>query len=139
MQRVYPCILTPETGGGFSVSFPDVPEALTDGGDCAEALAMAEDALVAALGSYVQRREDIPAPSPVAAGQRGIVVRSMVAAKLALYSAMRTRCMTKADLARRMGSSEGAIKNLLDIDRPARIGRIEQALRMVHAAEPAFP
>ena len=47
---------------------------------------------------------------------------------------MRTRRMTKADLARRMGSSEGAIQHLLDIDRPARIGRIEQALRAVHAA-----
>ena len=46
MRYVYPCVLTPEEGGdGFSVSFPDVPEALTCGDDRAEALAMAEDAL----------------------------------------------------------------------------------------------
>ena len=32
MRYTYPCILTPEPeAGGFSVSFPDVPEALTGG------------------------------------------------------------------------------------------------------------
>ena len=82
MQYAYPCVLTPETNGGFSVSFPDVPEALTNGDDHAEALAMAEDALVAALGAYIQCRENIPPPSPVIDGQRRIAVRSIVAAWL---------------------------------------------------------
>ena len=43
MRYAYPCVLTPEEDGdGFSISFPDVPEALTCGDDRAEALAMAE-------------------------------------------------------------------------------------------------
>ena len=63
MQYIYPCVLTPEDEGGFFVSFPDVPEALTGGDDRAEALEMAEDALGAALGMYVEAREDIPVPS----------------------------------------------------------------------------
>ena len=62
MQYVYPCVLTPENEGGFFVSYPDVPEALTGGDNRAEALAMAEDALAAALGMYVKEREDIPVP-----------------------------------------------------------------------------
>ena len=46
MQYTYPCILTPESeAGGFSVSFPDVPEALTCGDCRTEALEKAEDAL----------------------------------------------------------------------------------------------
>ena len=31
MRYAYPCVLTPEKSGGYSVSFPDVPEALTCG------------------------------------------------------------------------------------------------------------
>ncbi len=131
MQYSYPCVLTPEANGGFSVSFPDVPEALTSAGDYAEALVMAEDALVAALGAYIQCREDIPSPSPVIDGQKRIAVRSIVAAKLALYSAMRAQCITKTELARRMGLSEGTIRKLLNLDHRSHIGQVERALRMV--------
>ena len=42
MRYLYPCVLEQEEGGGFVVSFPDVPGANTCGDDRAEALAMAE-------------------------------------------------------------------------------------------------
>ena len=83
MQYVYPCVLTPEDEGGFFVSFPDVPEALTGGDDRADALAIAEDALGAALSMYVKEREDIPVPSAAVAGQVLVAVPTIVAAKLA--------------------------------------------------------
>ena len=83
MQYIYPCVLTPEDEGGFFVSFPDVPEALTGGDDRAEALEMAEDALGAALGMYAEAREDIPVPSAVLPGQALVAVSTIVAAKLA--------------------------------------------------------
>ena len=51
MRYAYPCILEPEAGDGFSVSFPDVPGALTCGDSRTEARARAEDALVGALGA----------------------------------------------------------------------------------------
>ena len=89
MRYVYPCVLTPETDGGYSVSFPSVPEALTCGDDRDEALAMAEDALAVALGSYMQCREDIPVPETAVGEQEMIAVPLVVAAKLALYTAMR--------------------------------------------------
>ncbi len=89
MRYAYPCVLTPEKSGGYSVSFPDVPEALTYGDDRDEALAMAEDALAVALGSYMQCREDIPVPDALADEQEMVAVPRVVAAKLALYTAMR--------------------------------------------------
>ena len=91
MRYVYPCVLTPEKNGGYSVSFPNVPEALTCGGDRDEALAMAEDALAVALGSYMQCREDIPVPDAVTDKQEMVAVPPVVAAKLALYTAMSGR------------------------------------------------
>ena len=90
MFYVYPCVFeNPEEGGGFYVTFPDVPGALTGGNDRGEALEVAEDALTAALAGYVQEHRDIPVPSAVMDGQELVAVSPVVAAKLALYTAMR--------------------------------------------------
>ena len=89
MRYAYPCVLTPEKSGGYSVSFPNVPQALACGHDRDDALAMAEDALAVALGSYMQCREDIPVPDAAAGEQEMVAVPRAAAAKLAHYSAMR--------------------------------------------------
>lgn len=130
MQYAYPCILASE-GDGFSVSFPDIPEALTCGIDRRDALTQAIDALVAALSACVYAREDIPVPSAVIKGQELISVPLIVASKLALYSAMRRQGMTKTALARRLGLSEGAVRKLLDPDHRSHIGQVEKALRVL--------
>ena len=127
MQYAYPCVLTSEEDG-VSVSFPDIPEALTCGNDRLEVLAQASDALVTALCAYVSGRESIPVPSPIVNGQELIAVPLIVAAKLALYSAMRRQGITKTALARRLGLSEGAVRKLLDPDHRSHIGQVEKAL-----------
>ena len=129
MRYAYPCVLVPEESNGFSVSFPDVPEALTCGKDRSEALAMSEDALVAALGAYVRGGQDIPIPSTEAAGQPLVAVRPVVAAKLALYSAMRRQGISKVALAARIGVSEGSVRKLLNPDHRSHIGQVERALQ----------
>ena len=64
MKYIYPCVLHPEEGDGFRVSFPDVKGANTSGATREEALEMANDALVAALGASSRLQEDLPSPSP---------------------------------------------------------------------------
>ncbi len=129
MRYAYPCVLAPEEGGGFSVSFPDVPEALTCGDDRIEALAMAEDALAVALGAYVRAREDIPSPGPLLSEQVMVAVPLVVAAKLALYTAMREQELSKVGLAARLGVSEGAIRKLMNPGHRSHIRQVEKALR----------
>ena len=73
--------------GTVLVSFPDVPEALTEGATRAEALSEAVDCLVATLGGYVNERRTIPRPSP-ARGRPLVELPALAAAKLALYQAM---------------------------------------------------
>ena len=116
MRYAYPCILEPETDGGFSVSFPDVPGALTCGDSCAEALVRAEDALVGALGAHFSLRGAIPLPSPVQEGQELVALRPVAAAKVALYTAMREQGLTNVALGERLGVSEAAVRKLLDPD-----------------------
>ena len=130
MRYAYPCVLARDDGG-VSISFPDVPEALTCGEDRAEAVAMARDALAAALAGYVHERWDIPAPSPAVDGRELIPVPPVTAAKLALYTAMRVHGITNVELAARLDISETAIRKLLNPDHRSHIGQVERALRAV--------
>lgn len=129
MRYAYPCTLVPEDGGGFFVSFPDVPEALTGGGDRLEALRMAEDALAVALAGYVHAGWDIPVPSAVAEKQHLVPLPPVVAAKLALYSAMRAQGVTKVALGEKLGVSESAVRKLLNPEHRSHIGQVKNALR----------
>ena len=86
-----------------------------------EALDMAEDSLVAALGAHFMIRGDIPLPSPVSEGYRPIAVRPLVAAKLALYKAMREQGLTNTDLAERLYMDEEAVHALLNPDQDSDI------------------
>ena len=69
MRYVYPARLARDASGRILAKFPDVPEALTDGADREEALAEAQDALLAALSGYVRARRSIPVLSAPRRGQ----------------------------------------------------------------------
>ena len=133
MQYAYPCNLISheEEGEGFVITFPDVPEAITGAQTRKESLALAEDALVAALAIYVQSGEDVPTPSPVAVGQELVALPPIAAAKLALYTALRTQGITWEALADRLGLSESAVRKLLNPDHYSHISQVVKALRVV--------
>ena len=132
MRYTYPCVLTPEEDdGGFNVTFPNVPEALTCGDDRAEALEMAEDALVVALCAYVDNDEALPVPSEAEEGQVMVAVPPIVAAKLALYTAMRKQGITAGELADRLGLSGDAVRKVMDPDYGSHLTQVEKALRAV--------
>lgn len=128
MQYAYPCMLKPEEDG-VSVSFPDIPGALTCGSDRRDALEQATDALVAALCAYVYAHEGIPEPSAAVDGQELVTLPLIVAAKLALYTTMRKQDITTTALARTLGLSAGAVCKLLDPDHCSQISQIEKALK----------
>jgi antitoxin HicB len=128
MRYAYPCIVAPE-GSGFKAAFPDLPEALTGADTLAETLEFAADALATALAGHVHDRLDIPAPSPAAKGTHLVAVPPLLAAKLALYRAMRTQGITKVALGARLGVTEAAVRKLADPDHRSHIGQIEAALK----------
>lgn len=131
MIYTYPCDLTPDEEGGFLVTFPDVPEAITGGKTYAEALEMGKDALTVALAGYVIANWDIPVPRPVSEGQVLIPLDPIPAAKLALYNAMREQNISEAKLASRLGAAESVVNRLLIPDRYTHITSVMKALRAV--------
>jgi antitoxin HicB len=129
MQYVYPVRLDPEPdGSAIDVSFPDVPEALTWGDNDAEALILAEDCVTGALRGYIKRGWSISKPSPPC-GRPTVTLPPLVAAKIALYEAMRAQEVSPTELAARLGLTETAVRRLLDLDRRSHIDRVEAALR----------
>lgn len=52
-----------EEDGGFVVTFPDVPEAITQGENQKEALWYAREALETGLTMYIEEQRDLPRPS----------------------------------------------------------------------------
>jgi len=128
MKLEYPIALRLQDDGSYLVSFPDIPEALTDGMTNDEALTEAEDCLIAALGGYISERRDIPKPSLPKKGQPTMRVPPLVAAKLSLYQAMRDAQITRVELGKRLGVSEGAVRRLLDLDHKSHIGQVDAGL-----------
>ena len=131
MIYAYPCELTPDEDGAVVATFPDVPEAITGGRDRSAAMAMAEDALATALAGYVHQKRDIPVPGKLVNGQQLVAVPTVVAAKLALFSAMRAQRITKVELAGRLGISESAVRKLANPDHRSHISQVQKALRAV--------
>lgn len=126
-KTAWPVELEPQEDGTILVSFPDIPEALTEGETEDEALAQAQDCLIAALGGYVATRRSIPRPAK-ALGRPMIALPALAAAKIALYVTMRSKRIGSTALAARLGLSEGAVRRLIDLDHRSHIGQIERAL-----------
>jgi len=128
MRYAYPYDLRPQPEGGFTVTFRDVPEAITQGDSATEAAAMAEDALVTALSFYTDSGERLPQPSP-ADGRPLAYVPPLVAAKLALHDAMLAAGISNVALAQLLRTDEKAVRRLRDPLHQSRINQVDAALR----------
>ena len=123
----YPIDLHKEPEGGYSVTFPDFDEALTDGDTLAEAVAEAADCLEEAIAGRMARREDIPAPSP-AKDRPAVTPGAVLAAKTALYEALREQRLSNSAFAVALGVQESEVRRMLDPRHATKIGRLEEAL-----------
>jgi antitoxin HicB len=115
--------------GGIVVSFPDVPEAITQGRDVEDARDMAEEALGLALLTYLQREKPLPRPRAKGRSLVEVAVAPDIAAKLAVLEAFRDSGVSKADLARRIGKDEKEIRRILDPKHPTKLPALTAALR----------
>jgi antitoxin HicB len=128
LRFVYPYTVRRSGDGAWQVRFPDVPESMTAGDAKDEARALAEDALLAALGGYGKLKRDLPVPSRQRAGQFVVAVPMLQSAKLALYQAMREAKLSNVTLARKLGKHEGEVRRMLDLDHETKIAALESAL-----------
>lgn len=121
----YPVKLEPDSGG-YVVSFPDIPEALTQGDSREHALEMALDALVTAFEFYFEDNQQIPAPGPVT--DEYVEVPASVVAKVLLLNSFVTSGINQAELATRMGVKKQEVTRLFDLHHSTKIDTIQRGL-----------
>ena len=61
----YPAIFHKAEEGGFWITFPDLPECITEGDDMEEAYNMAVDALGLTLTDRIKSKEELPKASDI--------------------------------------------------------------------------
>jgi antitoxin HicB len=127
-MRAYPAALTPDPDGGFTVTFRDIPEAITEGDSREEAVLRAEDALESALAMYIVAKEPLPQPSEPEPGEVTVPLSALGMARTALYDAMREQGVGRAELARRLRWHLPQIARLLDLRHASRMEHVEAAL-----------
>lgn len=114
--------------GGYQITFPDVPEAITGGADEAEARVNAAEALGLALRGIVAMGRPMPVPSANGKGLVPIAVEPNTAFKLAVIEAFNESGISKSELARRLGRGETEARRILDPDHATGLALMRAAL-----------
>jgi antitoxin HicB len=127
-QFTYPARLKKDKAGFYLVTFPDFPEAATDGETMEESLHNAADALEEAIAGRINRGDTVPRPGPVKTRQRRVPVPAQIAVKAALYMAVKDTGIKNTELARRLGADEKEVRRLLDPHHRSKLPRLEAAL-----------
>jgi len=132
MMRAYAYRALFEAGdrrGNIVVSFPDVPEVVTQGRGEVDARAMAEEALGLVLLTYLEHGRPLPKPRARSRNLVDIAVAPDVAAKLAVLEYFAAAGITKSELARRIGKDEKEVRRILDPKHPTKLPALTAALR----------
>jgi antitoxin HicB len=127
-MQAYPVTLRKD-GRFILVTFPDIPEAITQGDSRAHALEMAREALESALEFYFEDRRPVPPPSKPKRGQALVELPPSLAAKVLLLNEMLRQKVRPAELARRIGTTPQEINRLTNLRHTTRIDRVDIALR----------
>lgn len=107
----YPAILRAQPEGGFTVTFPDLPEAITEGDDRDAALFNAAEVLTLCLEQRMNDGDPIPA-SRRAKGATSIEPAAAVQAAILMQQARMAQGKTLADMARALHTSWPAAQRL---------------------------
>jgi antitoxin HicB len=126
--RGYPVKIRKD-GKYLFVSFPDIPEAFTQGRDRADAMKAARDVLETAMDVYFDECRPVPEPSQPKRGQPVVELPPSVAAKVLLLNEMLRQNVRPIELARRMGVTRQEVNRLTNLRHATKIDRIDVALR----------
>lgn len=127
----FPVKLHPEARGACTVQFRDLPEAVTSGTGRRDAILQASDCLEEAIAGRISDGLEIPLPSKPRRGEVLITLSATIAAKAALYIAIKEAGLPNTQAAQRLGVDEKEIRRMLDPRHATQLARIQQALALL--------
>ena len=116
----------PDDNDTVLVTSPDFPM-VTFGADRDAAMRQAGDAAIAILQSMIDARDDIPLAPAVAGGDATLVLPPRVLLKVALYLALRSSGLTRADLQRRLKWQRESVDRLFRLDHESKLDQLTAA------------
>jgi len=125
----YPANFEAAEEGGYIITFPDLPEAITQGDDVEDAKLHAADVLESALDWYLESGRLIPTPSKPKRGQHLIELPASLSAKVLLVNEMVAQKVRPADLARRLQVTPQEVTRLINPRHKSKIDGIALALK----------
>lgn len=120
--------LTPDDGQ-FTVTFRDIPEAITFGSTIEEALDMAQDALETAMEFYFEDMRQVPTPTKAKKGEYAIELPLSMASKVLLLNEMIAQKVKPVDLARKLGTTRQEINRMTNLHHATKIDTVASALK----------
>ena len=119
-------------GDVIVVTFPDLGYGATQGATEVEAMEMAEDFLMMALGDLIKQGRGVPeATTRRGRKYRWIKLPALASVKVELYRELKTSGARKAELARRLRISRGNVDRLFDLHRNTRLALLEAAFAVL--------
>ena len=124
----YPAKLTKENDGGYTVTFRDIPEAITYGDDLQEELNMAKDALITSMFFYFDDHRKVPLPSADKEDEYLIDLPASVFAKVLLLNEMINEHISNVELAKRINVKPQEMQRILNLNHTTKIDTISNAI-----------
>lgn len=127
----YPAKIEKNSKGGYTVTFRDLPEAVTDGNTYRSALLMAEESLKKALNRCF--RVKVPMPKPSAPNEDEVIIYlpASIVVKALLMDTLVKEGITQAQLAKKMGIPSQHITRLTRLNSMTKLDTMEKAFRAI--------
>lgn len=124
----YPAKFLPEDGG-YTVTFRDIPEAITQGDSYEEAVEMAQDALATAMEFYFEDNRPVPLPSQALDGEVMVELPLSVWSKVLLLNEMLAQHVSQAELAKRLGVKPQQVTRIVNLEHTTKIDTLVEAFK----------
>lgn len=113
---------------GITVTFPDIPEAITCGQTDKEAMASAKDVLLFAVEDYFEDGRKFPLARKGKEGETAVSVPASVYAKILLHNKALESGLSKAELSRKAGVRPPELQRILDVRHKTKIDTVGKVL-----------
>ena len=121
-------LTTDEVDGGYTVTFRDLPEAITQGENIEDALFEAADCLEEAIANRIIRRLEIPVPSQLADNEYLVTIPLQTSLKAAIWLAMQEKNLNQTQFAKTLGVNEKEVRRILDPSHNSKLETLERSL-----------
>lgn len=125
----YPARIKMAPGGGFVVTFRDIPEATAQGDTMVEVTAMAELALLRSMEHYFDGKRSVPQASPLRRGEHLVALPPSAWAKVLLRNEMLAQGVTPSELARRLHTRPQDVNRVVDLGHLTKIDTLSHAMQ----------